>query len=57
MIDIAGTALTDLDRERLTDPLVGGVILFARNYHSPEQLPALCAEIHALRSPPLPDRH
>jgi beta-N-acetylhexosaminidase len=54
MIDIAGKALTDLDRARLTHPLVGGVILFTRNYESPEQLAALCAEIHALRTPALP---
>lgn len=53
MIDIAGTALTALDRERLVHPLVGGLILFARNYASPAQLTALCAEVHALRAPPL----
>lgn len=53
MIDIAGTALTDLDRERLCHPLVGGMILFSRNYTSREQLTALCAEIHALRTPRL----
>ncbi|WP_220637271.1 beta-N-acetylhexosaminidase [Georgfuchsia toluolica] len=54
MIDCAGTALSDLERERLLHPLVGGVILFARNYESPAQLEALCARIHALREPPLP---
>ncbi len=53
MIDIAGTALTDLDRERLSHPLVGGIILFTRNYESREQLTALCTEIHALREPRL----
>ncbi len=53
MIDIAGLELTDLDRERLTHPLVGGLILFARNFASPEQLSKLTAEVHALRSPPL----
>jgi beta-N-acetylhexosaminidase len=53
MIDIAGHHLTALDRERLTDPRVGGLILFSRNYDSREQLAALCAEIHALRTPPL----
>lgn len=53
MIDIQGLALTDLDRERLTHPLVGGLILFSRNYESPEQLSALCAEVKALRSPQL----
>ncbi len=53
MIDIAGSALTALDRERLCHPLVGGVILFSRNYVSREQLTALTGEIHALRQPPL----
>ena len=53
MIDIAGTELTDLDRERLCHPLVGGIILFSRNYANPEQLSALTAAIHALRSPSL----
>jgi beta-N-acetylhexosaminidase len=53
MIDIAGTALTGLDRERLCHPLVGGVILFSRNYVSREQLFELTGEIHALREPPL----
>ncbi len=54
MIDIAGTSLSDLDRERLCHPLVGGMILFSRNYTDPEQLTRLCADIHALRTPPLP---
>ncbi len=53
VLDIAGKALTDLDRSRMRDPRVGGVILFTRNYDSPEQLQALCEEIHALRSPRL----
>jgi beta-N-acetylhexosaminidase len=53
MIDIAGSVLSALDRERLAHPLVGGVILFSRNYQSPAQLAALCAEIHALRQPTL----
>jgi beta-N-acetylhexosaminidase len=53
MIDIAGTRLSDLDRERLCHPLVGGIILFARNYADPEQLATLTTEIHALRNPPL----
>jgi beta-N-acetylhexosaminidase len=53
MIDIAGTELTDLDRERLCHPLVGGIILFSRNYADPEQLSVLTAAIHALRTPTL----
>jgi beta-N-acetylhexosaminidase len=53
MIDITGLELTAGDRERLVHPKVGGLILFARNYASPEQLSKLSAEVHALRSPPL----
>jgi beta-N-acetylhexosaminidase len=53
MLDVEGTALTPEDRRRLTHPLVGGVILFSRNYDAPEQLCRLTAEIHALRNPSL----
>lgn len=53
MLDVAGTALTGEDRQRLQHPLVGGVILFARNFESCAQLAQLTADIHALRSPPL----
>ncbi len=53
MIDVAGTALSDTERERLRHPLVGGVILFSRNYESPEQVAALVADIHRLREPQL----
>ncbi len=53
MVDVAGLVLTDSERARLLHPLTGGVILFARNYRDPDQLTALCAEIHALRSPQL----
>jgi beta-N-acetylhexosaminidase len=49
IIDIAATELTADDRRRLAHPLVGGLILFARNWHSREQLTALTAEIKALR--------
>ena len=54
MIDVAGLELSGLERQRLVHPLVGGVILFARNYRDTQQLAALCAAIHALRSPALP---
>jgi len=53
MLDVAGTTLTPEDEARLSHPLVGGVILFSRNYESTRQLTALTASIHALRSPPL----
>lgn len=53
MLDVGGTVLDAADRARLTHALCGGVILFARNYESPEQVAALTAEIHALRTPPL----
>ena len=50
LIDIAGATLTDDDRRRLAHPLVGGLILFARNWQSRAQLTALTADIHRLRA-------
>ena len=54
VIDVVGTTLTDEDRERLRHPAAGGVILFGRNYESPEQLLALTEDIDRLREPALP---
>jgi beta-N-acetylhexosaminidase len=50
IIDIAGRTLTDVDRGRLAHPLVGGIILFARNWENREQLVQLCAEIKAVKA-------
>jgi beta-N-acetylhexosaminidase len=51
--DVEGLALNARDRRRLMHPLVGGIILFARNFESAGQVAALCAEIRALRTPAL----
>ncbi|HEX7030504.1 MAG TPA: beta-N-acetylhexosaminidase [Gammaproteobacteria bacterium] len=53
MVDIAGISLTAEDRDVLRHPLVGGIILFTRNFESIEQLDALVRDIHALRTPRL----
>jgi beta-N-acetylhexosaminidase len=45
ILDIAGLELTKADRRRLAHPLTGGIILFARNWSSREQLAALCADM------------
>lgn len=52
--DVAGLELTPDDMTRLQHPLMGAVILFGRNYESPEQLKRLTASIHAVREPSLP---
>jgi beta-N-acetylhexosaminidase len=51
MVDVQGTALTAAERQFLAHPMVGGVILFARNFDSPRQLRQLTADIRSVRSP------
>ncbi len=50
IIDVPGLRLTKTDRQRLKHPLVGGIILFGRNWQDREQLSALCAEVKKVRS-------
>jgi beta-N-acetylhexosaminidase len=49
MMDVRGTTLAEDEARMLKHPLVGGVILFARNYESTKQLAALTAAIHEAR--------
>jgi len=53
MVDVAGTEMTAEEKDRLRHPLVGGVILFARNFESRAQLTDLTRKIHQLRKPRL----
>lgn len=53
MVDLVGCELTEQEKEVLQHPLVGGVILFSRNYESPEQIAELTTQIRALRDPHL----
>jgi beta-N-acetylhexosaminidase len=53
MVDLTGPELRADERDLLLHPLVGGVILFSRNYESPDQLTALTSVIHGLREPRL----
>ena len=53
MLDLVGTSIAPDEREMMMHPQTGGVILFTRNYESPEQIRELIIEIHALRTPHL----
>ena len=50
IIDVAGLELSGPDRQRLRHPLVGGLVLFGRNWRDREQLSALCADVKSIRS-------
>ncbi len=50
IIDIAGTRLRKVDKKRLSHPLVGGLILFARNFTDRAQLTKLCRRIKKVRA-------
>ncbi|ARP87248.1 beta-N-acetylhexosaminidase [Bordetella genomosp. 9] len=53
MVDVAGPTLTKEEKKRLRHPLVGGVILFARNFQDRDALCELTARIHKVREEPL----
>lgn len=51
MLDISGVALNQEDKEMIQNPLVGGVILFTRNYQTRDQLQKLILDIRKQRDP------
>lgn len=53
MMDLKGGEIDPSEAEMLKHPLVGGVILFTRNYESPQQIADLVSDIHQLRTPHL----
>ena len=53
MMDLVGLEISQAERELLMNPIVGGVILFTRNFESVEQITRLIDELHAIRSPHL----
>lgn len=50
MLDVAGLTLTDHEKDVINHPNTGAVILFARNYHDPEQVTQLNKEIRKARN-------
>lgn len=49
MLDLAALELQADEQDILANPVVGGVILFSRNYESPQQVQDLIAQIRAVR--------
>lgn len=53
MLDLRGTEILPEERPMLEHPAAGGVILFSRNYESPQQAYRLIRSIHEVRQPAL----
>ena len=53
MVDLESTTISDIEKELLLKPEVGGVILFTRNFESVAQITSLVETIHGLRQPRL----
>lgn len=53
MLDVQSTSLSQEDKELLQHPLVGGLILFTRNYQSPEQVSELCRSVRLAAKKPI----
>ncbi|MFU8790366.1 MAG: beta-N-acetylhexosaminidase [Methylobacter sp.] len=50
MLDVAGLTLAQDEKEKLNHPNTGAVILFSRNYQTPEQVTELIRSIRAARN-------
>lgn len=48
--DLQGTVLVDDEMQLLKHPYLGGIILFARNYDSPQQLAELIRQVREVRA-------
>ena len=53
MIDVEGLTLSDHEKEKINHPNTGAIILFSRNYESPDQVSALIHAIRAARQGPI----
>lgn len=53
ILDLLGPEMNQEEQEILQHPLVGGVILFARNFIDPVQMTELCSQIRKSRKTPL----
>jgi len=50
MIDVEGLTLTDSEKQKINHPNTGAIILFSRNYSSPEQIAKLIRDIRHSRN-------